>query len=121
MPTYEYECRSCGRRFDVVHGIHATRPTICEHCGGELRKTMSTPAIHFKGSGWAKKDARGGLPSTGKGASVDSDAAIDAHADAGSGKRSKSSAGSSSSASSTSSTDSSKGTSTPASGASSAE
>jgi len=109
MPIYEYECTSCGRRVEVVHGIHADRPTTCEHCGGTLRKTMSAPAIHFKGSGWAKKDARGGLPSTGKGASVDSEAAVDAHADAGSGKKSKSSASSS------------KGTSTPASGASSAE
>jgi len=58
VPTYDYVCQSCGRSFEVVHGIHATRPTVCEVCGGELRKALSTPAIVFKGSGWAKKDAR---------------------------------------------------------------
>jgi putative FmdB family regulatory protein len=58
VPTYDYVCQACGRSFEVVHGIHATRPTVCEVCGGELKKALSTPAIVFKGSGWAKKDAR---------------------------------------------------------------
>lgn len=57
MPTYEYLCGSCTRRIDVLHGIHAQGPTICEGCGGPLRKAISAAAVVFKGSGWAKKDA----------------------------------------------------------------
>ncbi|MFN8621584.1 MAG: FmdB family zinc ribbon protein [Chloroflexota bacterium] len=58
MPIYEYVCSSCGRRIDVMHGINGQGPSTCEACGGAMKKALSTPAIHFKGSGWAKKDAR---------------------------------------------------------------
>jgi len=40
-----------------MHGIHESGPQVCDHCGGAMRKALSPPAIHFKGSGWAKKDA----------------------------------------------------------------
>lgn len=40
-----------------MHGIHDGGPEACEACGGTMRKVLSPPAIHFKGSGWAKKDA----------------------------------------------------------------
>jgi putative FmdB family regulatory protein len=58
MPTYEYRCTACGREFEVMHGVHGTGPEKCEVCGGALRKMISAPAVHFKGSGWAGKDAR---------------------------------------------------------------
>ena len=58
MPLYEYECRNCGHRVDVLHGVNDPGPTACEQCGGAMRKLFSTPAIVFKGSGFAKKDAR---------------------------------------------------------------
>jgi putative FmdB family regulatory protein len=58
MPIYEYVCSACGRRIDVIHGINGTGPATCEVCGGAMRKALTAPAIHFKGSGWAKKDAR---------------------------------------------------------------
>lgn len=57
MPLYDYRCTECGREVEVMHGIHASGPETCEHCGGTMRKALSPPAIHFKGSGWAKKDA----------------------------------------------------------------
>jgi putative FmdB family regulatory protein len=60
MPIYEYACTSCGRSVEVVHGVHVPGPEVCEVCGGRMRKLVSTPSIHFKGSGWAKKDARDG-------------------------------------------------------------
>ena len=59
MPVYEYVCTSCGRTTEVMHGIHADGPSRCDECGGGMRKLLSAPAIVFKGSGWAKKDARG--------------------------------------------------------------
>ena len=57
MPTYDYRCTKCGREIEVMHGIHATGPEACEACGSAMLKVLSPPAIHFKGSGWAKKDA----------------------------------------------------------------
>ena len=58
MPIYEYRCVSCGTGVEVVHAIGTTGPATCEACGGQMKKALSAPAIHFKGSGWAKKDAR---------------------------------------------------------------
>ena len=58
MPLYDYECRNCGHRVEVLHGINDPGPTACERCGGTVRKLFSTPAIVFKGSGFAKKDFR---------------------------------------------------------------
>jgi putative FmdB family regulatory protein len=57
VPIYEYVCVDCGRRFEAIHAIHAPAPVACEVCGGALRKAISSPAIVFKGTGWAKKDA----------------------------------------------------------------
>jgi putative FmdB family regulatory protein len=56
VPLYDYECRNCGHRVEVLHGVNGTGPTACEQCGGPMRKLLNTPAIVFKGSGWAKKD-----------------------------------------------------------------
>ncbi|MBI3748292.1 MAG: zinc ribbon domain-containing protein [Chloroflexi bacterium] len=59
MPLYDYDCSACGRRFEVVHGVHAEGPTTCPICGkGQIHKAISAPAVHFKGTGWAKKERR---------------------------------------------------------------
>jgi putative FmdB family regulatory protein len=70
VPIYEYVCTSCGKRIDVVHGIHASGPAVCEVCGGAMRKALSAPAIHFKGSGWAKVDARSSAKPSGASATA---------------------------------------------------
>jgi putative FmdB family regulatory protein len=56
MPRYDYVCVNCGHILEVMHGVHESGPLHCARCGGEMRKLLSTPAIVFKGSGWAKKD-----------------------------------------------------------------
>lgn len=56
MPTYDYVCSSCGHRIEVVHGVHAHGPSECPACAGPMRKVFAPPAVHFKGSGWAKKE-----------------------------------------------------------------
>ena len=58
MPIYDYACSNCGQLTEVVHGIHDGGPKFCPNCGAEgtMTKAFSTPTIHFKGSGWAKKD-----------------------------------------------------------------
>lgn len=59
MPRYDYDCAACGLRFEVVHGVHGSAPEACPHCGkGPIRKAFAPPTIHFKGSGWAKKERR---------------------------------------------------------------
>jgi putative FmdB family regulatory protein len=59
MPLYDYDCAACGRRFEVIHGVHADGPTTCPLCGkGPVRKAITAPAVHYKGSGWAKKERR---------------------------------------------------------------
>ncbi len=58
MPVYEYICTVCGHPVEVIHSFTAQGPTSCERCGSAMRKALSTPAIVFKGSGWAKKDHR---------------------------------------------------------------
>jgi putative FmdB family regulatory protein len=56
MPTYDYICPN-GHRFEVVHSVTAEGPTACPICGASpVRKAFAPPTIHFKGSGWAKKD-----------------------------------------------------------------
>ena len=57
MPLYDYVCAACGHRFEVMHGVHGHGPESCPNCGsGPVRKAVSAPAVHFKGSGWAKKE-----------------------------------------------------------------
>ena len=58
MPIYDYTCSACGHLTEVVHAIHDHGPKFCPECGAEgtMTKAFATPAIHFKGSGWAKKD-----------------------------------------------------------------
>ena len=58
MPVYEYVCTVCGHPIEVMHSFTAEGPKVCTQCGGAMRKALSTPAIVFKGSGWAKKDHR---------------------------------------------------------------
>ena len=62
MPTYDYICSNCGKTTEIVHSINAGPPSACPACGavGTLRKAFNPPTIHFKGSGWAKKDRSGG-------------------------------------------------------------
>ena len=58
-PSTTTTCANCRRRFEVVHGVHARGPTACPLCGGgPVRKAIIAPAVHFKGSGWAKKERR---------------------------------------------------------------
>ena len=64
MPLYDYVCAACDRRFEVIHGVHGDPPTSCPLCGeGPVRKAISAPAVHYRGSGWAKKERRAAVKS----------------------------------------------------------
>lgn len=73
MPIYDYVCSTCATRTEVIHGIDAPAPRFCPSCGadGTLRKVFVTPAVHFKGSGWAKKDRSSSSASRTKASAAD--------------------------------------------------
>jgi putative FmdB family regulatory protein len=58
VPIYDYLCSNCRHLTEVIHGINDDGPRFCPSCGAEgtMRKVLSKPTVHFKGSGWAKKD-----------------------------------------------------------------
>ena len=58
MPTYDYQCRSCGVITEVVHSMLEEGPSECERCGGQLRRVVHPTGIIFKGSGFYKTDSR---------------------------------------------------------------
>jgi putative FmdB family regulatory protein len=41
MPTYEYECRACGQRFERQQGMTEAPLAQCPKCGGEVRRLIS--------------------------------------------------------------------------------
>jgi putative FmdB family regulatory protein len=52
MPIYEYQCASCGHRFERIQKFSDPPVASCPACGGEVQKLISSPAIQFKGSGF---------------------------------------------------------------------
>jgi putative FmdB family regulatory protein len=58
MPTYEYECTSCGQHIEVFQRISEDALTTCGACGGKLRKVFHPAGIVFKGSGFYATDSR---------------------------------------------------------------
>ena len=60
MPTYDYQCRSCGTVTEVIHPMTEDGPSVCEVCGGQLRRVLYPTGIIFKGSGFYSTDSRSG-------------------------------------------------------------
>jgi putative FmdB family regulatory protein len=58
VPTYDYQCRSCGSVTEVIHSMLEDGPSVCERCGGELRRVLYPTGIIFKGSGFYRTDSR---------------------------------------------------------------
>ncbi|MDR3342633.1 MAG: zinc ribbon domain-containing protein [Treponema sp.] len=60
MPTYEYECKSCGHSFDVFQSMSETPIKTCPQCGKEVRRLINGGSgIIFKGSGFYVTDRKG--------------------------------------------------------------
>lgn len=59
MPTYEYECRTCGKSHEIFHGIKEPPRHKCPSCGGRMTRVISGgTGVIFKGSGWYITDSR---------------------------------------------------------------
>jgi len=65
MPTYEYECKLCGRVFEEFHSITAKPLTVipceCDKCNNRapvVRRIGTGSGLIFKGSGFYLTDYR---------------------------------------------------------------
>ena len=60
MPTYDYECDSCGHKFEHYQGINDALLKKCPECGKlKLRRLLGMGgAVVFKGSGFYQTDYR---------------------------------------------------------------
>ena len=56
MPIYEYKCEKCGIEHEVMQKITEKPLTVCESCGGRLKKLISNTSFVLKGSGWYVTD-----------------------------------------------------------------
>ncbi|MET4570600.1 FmdB family zinc ribbon protein [Rhodanobacter soli] len=57
MPIYEFECGSCGHRFDRLQKLSDSDPTVCPACDApHLRRMVSAPSFRLAGSGWYETD-----------------------------------------------------------------
>lgn len=56
MPIYEYECKKCRKKFEVIQKM--SDPPLKRHqgCGGTLTKLISAAGFQFKGTGWYVTD-----------------------------------------------------------------
>lgn len=53
MPTYEYKCRGCGKRFEKRQNFSDAPLTQHEECGShDVERLISVPALQFKGTGF---------------------------------------------------------------------
>ena len=60
MPTYEYRCQDCGHTVEVVQSFSDAPLSVCEVCGGRLRRVFHPVGIVLKGSGFYSTDNRPG-------------------------------------------------------------
>lgn len=60
MPTYDYQCESCGHRFEEFQYFSEEPLKVCPKCQTEaLRRLFGTgAAVLFKGSGFYETDYR---------------------------------------------------------------
>jgi putative FmdB family regulatory protein len=63
MPIYEYQCKQCDDRHEIIQRFSDAPLSHCPKCGGEMKKLFSSPAIQFKGSGFYKTDYASGTSS----------------------------------------------------------
>ena len=67
MPTYDYQCETCGHRFEQFQSISEAPIKTCPECGGTVNRLIGAgAALIFKGSGFYATDYRKSRPSCGR-------------------------------------------------------
>ena len=65
MPTYEYQCQSCKKSYELQQGFSAETTHTCEKCGkGIAKRVLHAPTVVFKGSGFYATDNKPGRVAT---------------------------------------------------------
>ena len=64
MPTYTYECQSCGSSLERRQSFSDDPLKTHDECGGGLRRVIYPAGIVFKGSGFYNTDYKNGTGST---------------------------------------------------------
>lgn len=58
MPIYEYQCETCGIRFERWQSITDDPLKMCPECAGPVHRLIQPVGIIFKGSGFYVTDHR---------------------------------------------------------------
>jgi putative FmdB family regulatory protein len=66
MPTYEYECGTCGYRFELQQAMTASQITECPKCHGSVRRVVTG------GAGFILKNSPNHAAQTPKGCAYES-------------------------------------------------
>ena len=65
MPIYEFVCQNCSYEFEKIQSFSVTTVPSCPRCAQvQVQRRLSTPAIHFKGSGWYINDSKNSAKSS---------------------------------------------------------
>lgn len=56
MPIYEYQCKKCSKKIEVIQKMTDGPLTECDLCGGELKKLITSTSFVLKGEGWYVTD-----------------------------------------------------------------
>jgi putative FmdB family regulatory protein len=57
MPTYDYECETCDKIFEVFQNMSAPKLEKCLTCGSPIRRLIGSGAgLIFKGGGFYETD-----------------------------------------------------------------
>ncbi|MFC7432495.1 MULTISPECIES: FmdB family zinc ribbon protein [unclassified Agrococcus] len=103
MPVYAYQCTECGTAIEVRQSFTDDALTVCETCGGRLRKRFDAIGVTFKGSGFYRTDSRA---ASGSGSSSSGSSAKESGSSTTSGSKESGSGSGSTPSSSSSSTSS---------------
>lgn len=57
MPIYEFECPTCGHRFERLQKLSDTDPSDCPECmKAGVKRRLTAPSFRLSGSGWYETD-----------------------------------------------------------------
>lgn len=59
MPIYEYKCKDCTNKFDIIgsFSMFLYYEPVCPNCGGKnIKKLISLSNVTYKGRGFYKTD-----------------------------------------------------------------
>ncbi len=67
LPIYTYACEACGRVIERRQSFSDSPLTVCDGCGGSLRRVLHPVGIIFKGSGFYNTDYKRSSAANGSG------------------------------------------------------